>query len=393
MEGNIKEMTNKKITILHFTIDYNEKLGAFYFLQKLNQGLLKYNVYQKILIMGSRRGNVCKISDNIIFYNEIDVDKFLGQMEKNTILIFHESFATYARKEREFPADLYELSQGFTRLRMIHDYSTAICPLALDIEKYILCKGILNEECIHKECIDREIYYTFMKSIQSLNEYDGIMCLSRDTVKKISAYGIDEKKLFQIPPLIKSEEVFAEKEYRRRILYASRICKQKGLIYLIKALSKLKNYDWELFIAGDPEEIGYYLQSFRLARSEKIMDRIKVLGHLSQDELKKVRRECDIFCFPSIGSETYGFSGAEAVMSGMPVIAFDIDGVNEWLIDGQTGYLCKHLDVNDMAQKIEYLLKNEDVYRNMRKNCMNAARQNHYEGQLQKIYTFISKYE
>ena len=88
----------------------------------------------------------------------------MGQMEKNTILIFHESFATYARKEREFPADLYELSQGFTRLRMIHDYSTAICPLALDIEKYILCKYIY---IIRKYL--KFTQFIYISSVQSLS--------------------------------------------------------------------------------------------------------------------------------------------------------------------------------------------------------------------------------
>ena len=384
----IKNM--KKIDIWHFTIDYYENLGAFYFLQKLEQGFRKYNVNQKILILGQRKEQDKTVSDNVFFYNEININQLFHEMDKNTVLIFHESFATYARKDRELPADLYELSCAFTRLRMIHDYSTAICPMALDIEKYKLCKGTINADCLYKNCIDREVYQRFINSIQSLNEYDGIMCLSKDTIHRMVTYGVDEEKLFQIPPLIKEETIFLEKVNKsKKILYASRICAQKGLLYLVEALSRLKSYNWELLVAGSPEETGYYLKVFRLARREQIEDRIRILGHLSQDELRKVRRESDIFCFPSIGSETYGFSGAEAILSGMPVIAFDIDGVNEWLVDGQTGYLCKHLDVDDMAEKIKELLINEKTYNEMKKNCIKAAGSNHYEEQLQMIYQYI----
>ena len=384
-------MAGKRIDILHFTIDYNENLGAYYFLQKLEKGLRGYNVYQRILIMGCRKSNN-NIPDNVIFYEEIDIYEFFNQIDKKTILLFHESFATYARKDMQFPVDLYELSQGFTRMRMIHDYSTAVCPLALDTEKYILCKGVLREACLHNGCIDEDVYYSFMNSIDSLKEYDGIICLSKDTISKISTYGIKKNKVFQIPPLIEAGEEFEEKSSSRRILYASRICEQKGLMYLVKALCKLKEYDWELYIAGAPEETGYYLQVFRLMRRENIMERIKLLGHLSQEQLKKARYEADIFCFPSIGSETYGFSGAEAVLSGLPVVAFDIDGVNEWLVDGQTGYLCKHLDVNDMAEKIKELLVNDKLYMYMRENCICAAQSNALQGQLQTIYDFFSQY-
>lgn len=384
-------MTKKRINILHFTIDYNENLGAYYFLQKLEKGLLKYNVYQRILIMGCRK-NDNNMPKNVIFYEGIDISEFFAQIDKKTILIFHESFATYARKDMQFPVDLYEMSQGFTRMRMIHDYSTAVCPLALDIEKYILCKGVLREECLHIGCIDEDVYHSFINSIDSLKKYDCIVCLSKDTISRISTYGIDENRIFQIPPLIESGVEFEEKSSPRRILYASRICEQKGLMYLIKALCKLKEYDWELYIAGAPEERGYYLQVFRLIKRENIMGRIKLLGCLSQEQLKKVRYEADIFCFPSIGSETFGFSGAEAVLSGLPVVAFDIDGVNEWLVDGQTGYLCKHLDVNDMAWKIKELLINDDLYRHMRENCICATINNDFQKQLQTIYDFFSQY-
>lgn len=384
-------MTRKRIDILHITIDYNENLGAYYFLQKLEKGLLEYNVYQRVLIMGCRK-NDTDIPENVLFYEDIDVLDFFAQINKKTILIFHESFATYARKDMQFPVDLYDMSRGFTRMRMIHDYSTAVCPMALDIEKYILCKGVLREECIHKGCIDKEVYDSFINSMDSLRQYNGIMCLSKNTINKISIYGIDESKVFQIPPLIEGGEKFQKKTSPKRILYASRICEQKGLMYLVKALCRIKEYDWELYIAGAPEEKGYYLQVFRLIRRENIMRRVKILGHLSQDQLKKARYEADIFCFPSIGSETYGFSGAEAVLSGMPVIAFDIDGVNEWLVDGKTGYICRHLDVDDMASKIKELLINGDLYKSMRENCVSAAKHNDFQGQLQRIYYFFSRY-
>ena len=59
-------------------------------------------------------------------------------------------------------------------------------------------------------------------------------------------------------------------------------------------------------------------------------------------------------------SDSEGFSNAilEAMRAGLPVIASDVTGNREMVVDGQSGYLFKHGDFRDLAEKIMLMLKN-----------------------------------
>ena len=65
---------------------------------------------------------------------------------------------------------------------------------------------------------------------------------------------------------------------------------------------------------------------------------IKTLFNLEGEELAAAYASCDIFTFPS-KSETFGQVVLEAQASGLPVIAFQAEGVCDIIQDGRTGWL------------------------------------------------------
>ena len=58
---------------------------------------------------------------------------------------------------------------------------------------------------------------------------------------------------------------------------------------------------------------------------------------------------------PSLWPEPFGLVGPEAMAYGKPVVAFDVGGVREWLVDRVNGLLVPRGDVPSLAAAIAEL--------------------------------------
>ena len=67
----------------------------------------------------------------------------------------------------------------------------------------------------------------------------------------------------------------------------------------------------------------------------------------------------DIACLPSL-SESFGVFAVEASACGRPVIATDVDGLKEVVIDNYNGLLVEPSNVVDLCEKINFLIQNKD---------------------------------
>jgi len=68
----------------------------------------------------------------------------------------------------------------------------------------------------------------------------------------------------------------------------------------------------------------------------------------------------DIFCLPS-WREGMPRSIIEAMMMELPVVATNIRGSREEVVDGETGFLTPVRDVNLLYEKFEYLVNNPNI--------------------------------
>jgi glycosyltransferase involved in cell wall biosynthesis len=118
----------------------------------------------------------------------------------------------------------------------------------------------------------------------------------------------------------------------------------------------LNNYpNAKLVIAGDgPERNKLQLQIEELA----ISDNVTLLGE--RHDVEDLLEQFDIFALTSL---TEGFSVAlvEAAWTGLPIVATDVGGNCEIVQDGITGYLTEPGNVQDVTQKIEKLLNDDQL--------------------------------
>jgi glycosyltransferase involved in cell wall biosynthesis len=75
--------------------------------------------------------------------------------------------------------------------------------------------------------------------------------------------------------------------------------------------------------------------------------------------------------------EPFGLAGPEAGLHGVPVAAFDVGGVPEWLIDGVNGYLAPGSPptAEGLAQAVVKCLRDPSEYERLRRGAVETARQ------------------
>ena len=145
------------------------------------------------------------------------------------------------------------------------------------------------------------------------------------------------------------------------VLYVGRVEWEKGVPYLIRAVSRIQ-IPFRLIVAGDGTRLG---ECRALADRLGLADKIEFTGWLPRSELVALYRRACLLAFPSIWPEPFGLTGPEAMACGTPVVAFAVGGVTDWLEDGKNGFLVRPQDVEQLAHKIGTLLRDHELARKM----------------------------
>lgn len=138
---------------------------------------------------------------------------------------------------------------------------------------------------------------------------------------------------------------------------AGRLVKQKGQKYLIDMASilKKKNLNFKILIAGE----GRLEQQLKqMAIEAGVENEIVFLGFV--DNVKAFMETIDIFVLPSLW-EGFGYVLIEAMACMKPVVAFDISSNPEIIVDNETGFLVKNMDILAFSSKVELLISNASL--------------------------------
>ena len=110
--------------------------------------------------------------------------------------------------------------------------------------------------------------------------------------------------------------------------------------------------DARLLIAGG----GPLLGSLRaLAESKRLHGSVRFTGYVPEAEKADHFNLADVFVFPS-AMEGFGLAVAEAMASGLPVVASDRGAIPELLTDGEGGFLCDPARPELLADRLQRLL-------------------------------------
>lgn len=191
--------------------------------------------------------------------------------------------------------------------------------------------------------------------------------------KIVQFYDVDKTKIRIVPngvdpqrfkPALGTERVRRQIGINSKpcVLFVGRLIPRKGLSFLIEAARQVvKEFSETIFlIVGDgplKNHLISYLEKIGLSSS------FVFLGDVSEKVLPALYNCADVFALPSI-QEGQGIALLEAQATGRPVVAFDVGGVKEAMLDGETGFLVKP-DSRELAEAISKLLSDNPLRERM----------------------------
>lgn len=148
-----------------------------------------------------------------------------------------------------------------------------------------------------------------------------------------------------------------------------RLAPEKMYPFLLQSLSDLKKQDvrFTCLIVGDGpdrENLQFLVKQMNLQKD------IHFLG-MRKDAIQLLDL-MDVFLLSS-GGEAFSITILEAMAKGKPIVAFDVEGVDEAVVNGQTGFLVPFGDVYGFAKKTKTLLQNPELANHMGHSAFKRA--------------------
>jgi len=138
------------------------------------------------------------------------------------------------------------------------------------------------------------------------------------------------------------------------ILFAGRLSREKGILELVEAAR-----GHELVVAGDGP----------------LRARVpETLGWLPPDELASLYARAAVVACPS-HREGFGVACAEAMAHGRAVVASDVGGLRDLVVDGETGLSVPPADVDALRKALERLLADRELRRRLGTNARERVRE------------------
>ena len=233
----------------------------------------------------------------------------------------------------------------------------------------------------HSDIIRQRVSLKLYKPLLSwmLKRADVIIATSPKYIEGSEQLSPFKEKCIAIPLGIRKDKLCSNskavsnlrKKYRgKKIIFSlGRFIKYKGFEYLIESARYLLS-DYIILIGGDGPLRSKYE---KIIERYNLFDKVKLLGRLSLNMLGNYYDVCDVFCLPSISkNEAFGLVMVEAMSFRKPLIATKIKGsgvgwVNQ---DGITGLNVEPRNPKALAQAIEFICNNIEIYKKFSENAL-----------------------
>lgn len=231
----------------------------------------------------------------------------------------------------------------------------------------------------------------------SLKKY-GNFVLKNSTYSTVSKYMKDivlkyTNECYIIPNLVDTtpfnNDIVRKRNNVFKLVSVCALREGKRLDIAFKAIKKLKeqNIKIHLDVIGD----GFYENYYKQVCDElNLHKEITFLGRKNKFEIAEILKKENALLISS-ELESFGIPGIEAMASGLPIVSTDCLGPTEY-INSKVGVICKVNNVDDMADKIKYLIDHYEKYDNnyIRKEASRYSKEEIIKNTI-KLYNKILK--
>ncbi|MDO0906350.1 glycosyltransferase [Enterococcus sp. B2E4] len=149
------------------------------------------------------------------------------------------------------------------------------------------------------------------------------------------------------------------------LITSGRLTKEKGMDKIVELYNKVSmntNKKVKIKILGNGDYREILQKDINLNGLE---DKIELLGY--QKNIERFYNNSDIY-FSLSEHETFGMSILEATEFGLPIVAFNVGGIPEIVVNNHNGKLVDVNNLDEFANAICELMDNESLRINMGKN-------------------------
>lgn len=204
--------------------------------------------------------------------------------------------------------------------------------------------------------------------VRSCNKLDYLVLVSKNLKNYYKKKLVNSNcKCIYIPNILDVMPSRLSKLNEKRLVSVGRLSKEKGYIDLLRIANILfKNHsNWTLDIIGDGPErksLEKYIKEHNLSKN------ITLHGFQKKEYIDKVLNKSSIYLMTSY-TESFGIVLIEAMSHGLPCIAFSsAEGAKELINSGCNGYLIKNRNSRAYIQKVEDLMKDIEIRKEIGKN-------------------------
>lgn len=173
------------------------------------------------------------------------------------------------------------------------------------------------------------------------------------------------------------------------ILYIGRLDKEKKVNVLIEALQHIKkSQPYHVVIEGK----GQQMENLEdLVQKLGLQDKVSFIGYTEEKELSTLYSLATVFVMPST-AELQSLVTMEAMALGLPVIGAKAGALPYLIKPDKNGFLFEPDDPVDLAQKLQSILENPDMQKQMSRESLELIKEhdiNHIIEKMEALYTKI----
>lgn len=230
---------------------------------------------------------------------------------------------------------------------------------------------------IHQHVLDVELNKVLAWIIKHLEKsmkkiYQNFIAVS-DSTKNclINMLGVDANRIAVVPNGVDLNKYRpGSKDPKPTILWVGRMKKYKRLDHLLKAYKIVKRFipDAQLVIIGG----GDQLEEMILMAKELDLQDVYFLGRVNEEEKIRWMQRAWIITSTSL-VEGWGITITEAAACRTLAVAYNVNGIRDFVIDSLTGILVSSGNIHELANAIAKVLRNDKLREYLAENAYRVA--------------------
>jgi glycosyltransferase involved in cell wall biosynthesis len=204
----------------------------------------------------------------------------------------------------------------------------------------------------------------------------GLGVLSGEEKKTIVSMGYNEAKIHVTKCIVNPSYFFKDSNFRKKyeiaedipiFLFISRFIPSKGLLDVLNACIILNKtgQNFYLICVGDGPDKN---KGIEITKQNNLQSKVKFVGFVPEKDTKEFYSNSDLLLFPTYHSEGFPMVVFQAAAAGLSIITTKIRASADYLVEPLNCIWVKEKNPEDLANKIQILLKDKDLMASMSVN-------------------------